>query len=166
VIARRSDGWVRVRIDGDLDESAWFPVVGLPASGKSDHGAAIVPPVGALAVIVFISGDRESGRVIGAHYGDDEMPAGTVITEDGDKIVWRDGRVQIEIDGRAGSTGVKIKDQAADGAGVLLDVNIADRSAALSGALAVSISTTGLLALSGSTVTIQGRPVAPKGPPL
>jgi hypothetical protein len=117
-------------------------------------------------VIVFIGGDREAGRVIGAHYGDDELPEGTKITEDGDKIVWRDGRVQIEVDSRAGTTGVKIKDQAADGTGVLLEVDIAGRTAGLSGALGVRIATTGLLALSGSTLTLNGRPVAPVGPPI
>lgn len=166
VIARDAAGWVKVRIEGEMPESPWFPVVGMPASGKSDHGAAVVPPVGALAVIVFIAGDRESGRVIGAHYGDGELPTGTEITDDGDKIVWRDGRVQIEVDSRAGSTGVRIKDQATGGDGVLLEVDIANRTGGLSAALGVSITTTGLLALSGSTVTINGRPVAPVGPPI
>lgn len=166
VIDRRADGWVRVRIDGELDESPWYPVIGLPASGGPDHGAAIVPPVGATVVIQFIGGDREAGRVIGAHYGDSEMPTGTTITDDGDKIVWRDGRIQIEVDARPGSTGVRIRDQSADGAGVLLDVDVAGRTGGLSAALGVSIITSGLLALRGSTLTLQGRPVAPKGPPI
>ncbi|MCP4573339.1 MAG: hypothetical protein GY838_13370 [bacterium] len=157
---------MRVRIDGELDESPWYPVIGLPASGAKDHGAAIVPPVGATVVIQFIGGDREAGRVTGAHFGDDELPTGTEITEDGDKIVWRDGRIQIEVDARANSTGVKIKDQAADGAGVLLEVDVAGRTAGVSSALGVRIATTGLLALSGSTLTLNGRPVAPTGPPI
>jgi hypothetical protein len=166
VIDRRADGWVRVRIDGELDESPWYPVIGLPASGGPDHGAAIVPPVGATVVIQFIGGDREAGRVTGAHFGDGEMPTGTEITDDGDNIVWRDGRIQIEVDARSGSTGVRIKDQASDGAGVLLAVDVAGRTAGVRAALGVSISTTGLLALSGSTMTLNGRPVAPKGPPI
>jgi hypothetical protein len=166
VIDRRDDGWVRVRIDGELPESPWYPVIGHPAGGGPDHGAAITPPLGATVIIMFVAADREAGRVIPAHYGDAEMPTGTEITNDGDKIVWRDGRIQVEIDARAGSTGVKIKDQSAAGAGVLLDIDVAGRTARLSGALGVSISTTGLLALSGSTITLNGRPVAPKGPPI
>lgn len=166
VIARDDGGWVKVRIDGEMDESPWFPVMAMPASGGSDHGAAIVPPVGATVVIFFIGGDREAGRVVGAHYGDGEIPTGTVISDGGDKVIWRDGRVQIEVDGRGGSTGVRILDQAAAGAGVLLAIDIAGRQVGLSSALGVTISTTGVLALQGGSVTIQGRPVAPAGPPL
>jgi hypothetical protein len=165
VIERGPRGAVKVRIEPELPLSGWCYPWGMPAAGSADHGAVRAPPKGALVGVFFVGGVKTQGRYVSGHYPEGQEPAGTVISEDGDKEVWRDGRIQIERDSRA-SAAYRIKDQAGDGAGVLLELDFANRKLKLSSALGIDITTTGVLAMSGGTVTLNGRPVAPKGPPL
>ena len=169
IVIRRDDpfglGRVTANIPGEIDETAWLLPMGNPGAGAQDHGAIIVPPIGADILIQYVQGDAENGRYTPAHHGTGEAPTGTAITADGDNIVWRDKRVQIEVDSRTATYGVRVTDKAT-GLGVSLDLDMAGRQVKIHTALGVEIISTGLVKIVGGTVLINGRPVSPVGPPI
>lgn len=160
-------GGVRFIIPGEIDvpSKVWAYPIGLPAAGGADHGLLLAPPEGADVLLWFIGGDRENVRYLCGHYGRDEVPQGTAVTSDGDNVVWRDKRLQIEVDSRATTTGVRITDKAT-GAAVKLDVDAASRQVEVSGLIGVLIKSTGLVRIEGGQVLIQGRVVLPSGEPI
>jgi hypothetical protein len=171
VIARNDPdglGRVRVTIPGELDESGWVFPIGFPGAGAKQHGAVVAPPLGAEVLVFFVGGDVDQPRYIAGHYGDDEVPIGTVVEAPGggDNLVWEDDKVRIEIDSRPASCAVRIKDRASDGLGVFVDVDLAARAVGISGALSVRVVSSGTVEIQGGSVTIQGRLVAPSGPPI
>lgn len=170
-VVDRSDpkgmGGVRFVIPGEMDQPSkvWAYPIGLPAAGETDHGLLMVPPLNADILLFFIAGERENVRYLCGHYGQDEVPQGAAVTDDGDNVVWRDRRVQVEVDSRASTTGVRITDKATGGA-VQLDLDMASRQFELSSTIGGVIKTTGTLHIEGGILLLNGRKVMPSGEPL
>ncbi len=158
-------GRCKLTIPGEIVETDWALPFGMPASGGAGHGAVIVPPIGADVLVLFPGGDRENPRWISSNFGIGEPPAGTAVTVDGDNIVWQDNRIKIEIDSRAATAGVRVTDKAT-GQAVKLDLDIANRAASITSDLSVLIESLGTVTITGGTVVINGRVVAPSGPPI
>jgi hypothetical protein len=145
--------------------TGWVSPLAMPGGGKKDHGAVVAPQKGAVVAVQFVGGDPNNGRYWTGWWPADGQPKGTAVTDDGDRIVWRDGRIQITVDGTT-ATKLRVADQAAEGDGVLLELDIANRRLTLGSALGMAIATSGLLELDGNTVRINKRVVAPQGPTI
>lgn len=168
-VVRRDDpmglGRITFTIPGEVDESDWTLPVGMPAAGGYRHGALTVPPVDAVVLVFFILGDRENPRYLSGNHGEDEVPEGTAVTDDGDNVVWEDERLRVEVDSRLLTCGVRVHDRATKLA-VQLELDMVTRQVSIASDIGVSITSKGKVTIAGSTVTINGRPVSPVGKPI
>jgi hypothetical protein len=156
---------VKVCIPGEIDESYWMFPVGGNGMGGPKQGSHRVPPIGASVLVFFVCGDRENGRYLAGNWGEDEVPDDDAVTSDGDNVVYMDKRLKVEVDSRESTTGVRVSDLAT-GVGVVVDIDAANRTVGITGQLGVVITSSGSIAITGGTVTINGRKVAPGSNPL
>lgn len=165
IITNRDDpeeiGRVKFRIDGEVEpESDWTLPIGNPGAGSRDHGALIVPPLGATVVVFFIGGQADNPRYLPGHYGLNEAPSGSKA----DKVVWRDKYIEISVDSQDDSYGIVIKDKQTGLTKIELDM--LDRQIEITSSIGININTTGKLQIQGAQVTLNNRPVQNAGPPI
>ena len=150
----RNDGKVKVTYPwfNDRMESEWCRVLQFFAG--PGHGAFFIPKINSEVLVAFIHGDMRLPVVLGGLYNGQDQPPGT--GEDLDTHV-RHYRIQTPTGHR-----ISMLDPEAPGAvGAIVVENSNGDSITLSTNGTMTIKTTGTLRLEGSTITLNGRVVAP-----
>ena len=150
----RNDGMVKVTYPwfNDQMESEWCRVLQFFAG--PDHGAFFIPKIESEVLVAFIHGDMRLPVVLGGLYNGQDQPPGT--GSDLDTHV-RHYRIQSPVGQR-----ISLLDPEEAGAvGAVVVENSNGDSITMSTNGTMSIKTSGVLQLEGSTITINGRVVAP-----
>jgi hypothetical protein len=148
----------------------WCAPVGGWYSGGKLKGTFASPPLNATVLLFFVGLDPENPRYLPGHHGEGQVPLdGTTpeatITNDGDKKLWQDERVRIEIDGRGSTYGVRVTDLAT-GTTTKFDVDMSSAQVGISTALGVEIKSAASVRVDAPLLTLNGRIVLPGGPPI
>lgn len=185
-VANRADplglSRVRVIVPGLIDEpSGWALPLGMPGGGKAQRGVKFVPRMGAEVAVFFKGGDPDaiyyipaqwalpSGKseapITGESYPDSQTPeAASATPEDCDVIEteqWivtldnRPGKEVLRLKSKKFGDMVEIDGTTETGPGITID-----------GTAAVIIRSTGLVAITASAITLNGRTVTPSSSPI
>lgn len=153
-------GRVKVRIPGVANPTTWaFP---LGWGGAKQHGTWEPPPIGAEVGVMFKMGDPDHPRYILGYPGQgetpDEVQQGTVEEALQVPFVREGTRWKIVMDERPNSARIALYDKITEDVIEIDGVNLGVHFKATS---ALSIECDGAVDIRGSSVTINGRKVAP-----
>lgn len=166
-------GRIRCFIPGITEvESGWIVPVGLPGAGFTERGAFSVPPIGAQVVVAFIQGDIDEPIYFAGPYAQNEAPARVkaVTAEDGSKlrIIETDG-FEVLIDESTDNQRLTVTSKKS---GDYIEINAKDGPSKTANTITVQSSAslllraTGLVAIEGLQVQINGRLVTPGTEPI
>lgn len=159
-------GRVRVRLPGVwIPHGPWCPVVG-SRYGGSDKGWSGIPPEGALVLVFFVGNNISKPRILGGHFGMDELPEGTVYTNDGDAKVFEDERVRVLVDSRPTTTSLRVTDLATNGVVLDVDLDIAGGQIGLTAGLGILLKTVGAFRVQAGSIMLGDRLVLKGGKPI
>lgn len=158
-------GRVKLQVYGVTPESDWAEVLGQPFAGAKDRGGPMVPPINAIGLVFFVAGNKEHPVFLTGGWPQGGVPSGHTVTSDGDKTVWQTERVAVEIDSRLATSEVTIRDKFGEDL-VSLTLDMATKQARLKATTAVKIESVGAVEITGLSITLNGRPVAPGTKPI
>lgn len=160
-------GRVRVTLAGIAEPTGWaFPLGWVGAGGKK-RGAWAPPPVGAEVGVLFKMGDPDHPRYLPGFPGEgeapDEVEDGTVEEATQVPFVFNGARFKIVMDERPGKARMAIEDKET---GDLYEIDGVGLGLKLRSTSALSIECDGAVDIRGSSVTINGRRIAPNTKPI
>ena len=165
-------GRIKAKIPARLDTTDWAAPFGF-VSGNKRGGLLDIPAVGSPVIMAWLGGDINGTVVyIPGMFFRNWVPTGHTITDAGDKYVWQNDKLRVEIDTRDASAGLKVSnldessgiDQA--GTSVSLELDFASGQVEVSSTLGLKLSAVGAVEIEGGSVTINGRVVSPGSKPL
>lgn len=164
----RKLGRVRVNIPGVAEPTTWAFPLGWAGAGGKKRGGWHPPPIGAEVGILFKMGDPDHPRYLPGFPGEGEVPdevEEATVDEAADDLpfVFNGRRWKFILDERAEHARAAIEDKLTGDVFEIDGVKLGCRIKATS---AMSIEVDGALDLKASTITLNGRRVAPNGKPL
>lgn len=160
-------GRVKVNIPGVAEPTGWAFPLGWPGAGGKKRGGWAPPPIGAEVAVFFKQGDPDHPRYMCGFFGEGEAPdeADEASVEDAPKIpyVFNGDRFKIIMDERPGKARIAIEDKKT---GDMYEIDGVKLGLKLKSSSAMSIECDGAIDIRGSSVTINGRKVAPTSKPI
>lgn len=160
-------GRVRVRIPGVAEPTGWALPIGAPGAGAKKRGGWNPPPIGAEVGVWFKSGDLDHARYIAGPIGEGEAPdeVEESSVEDAVKIpfLFNGDRFKIIVDEREGKVRAAIEDKKT---GDRLEIDGVALGIRIQGTSAISIECTGPVDIKASSITLNGRRIAPSKNPI
>lgn len=151
---------VKATIDGIVEETQWaYPTGG----GGKARGAHICPPVGAHVVIIFLGGDVERPVYLPGWWVDDELPEDLDGLSEGDAPlvqVVETSRFKVTIDEREGKEQLVLADKLT---GDVIQMDGVNGGVQVKATTVLLLKADGHVAIEGTEVTINGRPVLSDG---
>ena len=163
----RKLGRVRVRIPGVADQgTGWAHPLGWPGAGGPGRGGWAPPPIGAEVAVLFKNGDPDHPRYLCGFPGEGEAPQEVQESSPEDAVrlqVIEGERWKLVLDERAASSRVAIEDRLT---GDVLEIDGKKLGVRIKSTSALIIECDGAVDLRGSTITLNGRRVAPSTKPI
>jgi hypothetical protein len=160
-------GRVKVNIPGVAEPTGWAFPLGWAGAGGKKRGGWSPPPVGAEVGVMFKMGDPDHPRYLPGFPGEGETPdeVEEASVEDAVKVpfVFNGDRFKIVMDERPGKARMAIEDKKT---GDVYEIDGVKLGCRIKSTSALSIECDGAIDIKGSSVTINGRRVAPNGQPI
>ncbi len=160
-------GRVKVSIPGVAEPTGWAFPIGAPGAGGKKRGGWSPPPIGAEVAVFFKMGDPEHPRYLPGFSGVGEQPdeVEAASPEDAVKIpfLFNGDRFKIIVDERAASARIALEDKKT---GDLIEIDGKRGGVKLKATSALSIECDGAVDIKGSSITFNGRLLAPSNKPI
>jgi hypothetical protein len=160
-------GRVKVNIPGVAEPTGWAFPLGAAGAGGKKRGGWSPPPIGAEVAVFFKMGDADHPRFIPGWPGEGEQPdeVEEASPEEAVKVpyVFNGDRFKFIVDERPGKARIAIEDKKT---GDLYEIDGVKLGLRLKSTSALSIECDGAVDIKGSSVTINGRLVAPNPKPI
>lgn len=161
-------GRVKVNIPGIAEPTTWALPIGAPGAGGKKRGGWSPPPVGAEVGVFFKMGDPDHPRYLPGFAGIGEQPdeveeASVEEAADDLPFIFNGKRWKLILDERAGKARCALEDKKT---GDVFEIDGVKLGLRLKSTSALSIECDGAVDIKGSTVTINGRKVAPGTKPI
>lgn len=155
-------GRVRVNIPGYAEPTGWAMPLGAPGAGGKKRGGWNPPPIGAEVGVWFKGGDPDHPRYIAGPIGEGEAPDEVDTSTPAEAVqipyVFNGRRFKILMDERPGKARMAIEDKKTGDTYEIDGVRLGCRIKSTS---ALQLECDGAIDIVGSSVTINGRRVAP-----
>ncbi len=160
-------GRVRVRIPGIAEPTGWALPLNV-GGGMKDYGSWHPPRIGAEVGVFFKNGDPDHPRYIGGPYGANETPAEVQeasVAEAADDVpyILATRRWRVVLDERRGKTRAAIEDRKT---GDMFEIDGVKLGVKIKSTAALSIECDGAVDIKGSSITLNGRRLAPNRKPI
>ena len=167
-------GRVRVCVPGLIEKSGWCFPMGMPGGGTAQRGFKFVPRMNAEVCVFFKGGDPDAPYYMPAQWGTpggkSEAPGFTSNGDAGpnpeDVDIIETDRYLIEIDNRAASAALRFTDKNFPDTKIEFDGGPTGPGITIEGTAAIVLNTLGIVSITGSVVTINGRPVSDGSQPI
>jgi hypothetical protein len=160
-------GRVKVSIPGVADPTGWAFPLGWAGAGAKKLGAWQPPPIGAEVGVLFKQGEPDQPRYIGGYPGTGEAPdeVEESSVEEATQIpyLFNGKRWKFIMDERPGKARIAIEDKKT---GDKYEIDGVKLGLKLKSTAAMSIECDGAVDIKGTSVTINGRRVAPNTKPI
>lgn len=160
-------GRVRVNLPGIAEPTGWAFPAGMPGGGGKKRGTRAPPPKGAEVGVMFKMGDPEHPRYFGGHQGEGEAAdeIDEASPEDAVKVpyVFEGARYKIIVDERPGKMRCALIDKKL---GDMYELDGEKGGLKLKSSAAMSIECDGALDVKASSITFNGRKLAPNNKPI
>lgn len=160
-------GRVKVNVPGIAEPTGWARPLGWPGAGGKKRGAWSPPPIGAEVGVMFKMGDPDHPRYLPGFPGEGEAPdeVDEATPEEAVQIpyVFNGDRWKFIVDERPGKARIAIEDKKT---GDMYEIDGKKLGLRMKSTSAMSLECDGAVDIKGSSVTINGRKVAPNGKPI
>ncbi len=161
-------GRVKVNIPGVATPTGWARPLGWAGAGGSKRGGWHPPPIGAEVGVMFKQGDPDHPRYLPGYPGEGEAPDevdDSTVAEaaDGLPFIFNGARWKIICDERDGKARCALEDLKT---GDKFEIDGVKLGLKLKSTSAMDIECDGAVNIRGSSVTINGRRVAPNTKPI
>lgn len=162
----RKLGRVRVNIPGYAEPTGWAMPIGMPGAGGKKRGTWVIPPVGSEVGVFFKNGDPDHPRYLPGPVGEGEAPDevdDSSVDEATEVYVLNMRRWKLVCDDRMGKARMAIEDKKT---GDMYEIDGVRLGLKLKSTAAMSIECDGAVDIRGSSITLNGRRLAPNKKPI